>query len=109
MAHLIVVTDPDTALGFRLAGVHVSEVDSEEAAAEQLLSLLRSGKAGIVIYNEAYRERLPEKALNEMEESVSPVFYPIPVSRTKHEGDMREQYLARLLRRAIGYQLKLKR
>lgn len=109
MARLIVITDPDTALGFRLAGVDVREVGAQEEAAEQLLSLLRSRKAGIVIYNEEYRWGLPEKSLSEMEESVSPVFYAIPVSQATREGDMREHYLARLLRRAIGYQLKLKR
>lgn len=109
MAHLIVVTDPDTATGFRLAGVDVSEVGAQEEAAERLLSLLRGRKAGIVIYNEEYRWGLPEKSLSEMEESVNPVFYAIPASQAKREGEMRERYLARLLRRAIGYQVKLKR
>jgi len=109
MAHLTVVTDPDTALGFRLAGVDVSDVGSTEEAAEHLLSLLRSRKAGIVIYNEEFRWGLPEKSLSEMEECLSPIFYAIPVSQATGKGDTHEHYLARLLRRAIGYHLTLKR
>lgn len=109
MARLIVMTDPDTGLGFRLAGVDVSEVVTTKEAAERLLSLLRGKEAGIVVYNEEYRMGLPEKSLSELEECASPVFYAIPVAQAKRGGEMREQYLARLLRRAIGYQLRLKR
>lgn len=109
MARLIVVTDPDTALGFRLAGVEVSEVSAKEEAADRLLTLLRAKEAGIVIYNEEYLAGLPEKSQVALEESMSPVFFAIPVSQAKRVGEPREQYLARLLRRAIGYQLKIKR
>ncbi len=109
MARLIVITDPDTALGFRLAGVEVAEVSAKEEAAERLLMLLRTKEPGIVIYNDEYRTGLPEKSQIELEESVSPVFYAIPVAQATGGGEPREHYLARLLRRAIGYQLKLKR
>ena len=109
MARLIVITDPDTALGFRLAGVDVSEVSAKEEAADRLLALLRAKEAGVVIYNEEYQAALPEKSRVVLEESTSPVFFAIPVSQAKRAGEPREQYLARLLRRAIGYQLKIKR
>ncbi|WP_447976662.1 V-type ATP synthase subunit F [Candidatus Nitrospira bockiana] len=109
MARLIVITDLDTALGFRLAGVEVVEVSAKEEAAERLLTLLRTKEPGIVIYNDEYRTGLPEKSQIELEESVSPVFYAIPVAQAKGGGEPREHYLARLLRRAIGYQLKIRR
>jgi V/A-type H+-transporting ATPase subunit F len=109
MAQLIVVTDPDTALGFRLAGVEVSEVGTTEEAADRLLALLGVKEVGIVIYNEEYRAALPEKSQVALEESMSPVFFAIPVSQAKRAGEPRERYLARLLRRAIGYQVKIKR
>lgn len=109
MARLLVLTDPDTALGFRLAGVEVSEVSTKEEAAARLLTLLRAKEAGIVIYNEEYQAALSEKSQIALEDSVSPVFFAIPVSQAHRAGEPREQYLARLLRRAIGYQLKIKR
>lgn len=108
MPRLLVMTDPDTALGFRLAGVEVSEVTAKEAA-ERLLTLLRTREAGIVLYNEEYREALPEKSRIELDESGSPIFFAIAVSQAQPAGESRERYLARLLRRAIGYQLKIKR
>ncbi|NGZ10745.1 MAG: hypothetical protein CV088_15385 [Nitrospira sp. LK70] len=109
MAHLIVITDPDIALGLRLAGVEATEVSDKGEAAERLLTLLRAKEPGIVIYNDDYRTGLSERSQVELEESVSPVFYAMPISQARGGGESREQYLARLLRRAIGYQLKIKR
>jgi len=109
VARLTVITDSDTALGFRLAGVKVTEVTGADEAAERLLALLRSKEAGIVIYNEEYQSAIPEKNQAALEESLTPIFFAIPVARTARISERREEYLARLLRRAIGYQLKIKR
>lgn len=109
MANLIVITDPDIALGLRLAGVEATEVSDKEEGAERLLALLRAKEPGIVIYNDDYRTGLSERSQVELEESVSPVFYAMPISQARGGGESREHYLARLLRRAIGYQLKIKR
>lgn len=109
MPRLLVVTDPDTALGFRLAGIEVAEVTGADKAVERLLALLRAKEAGIVIYNEEYRSAIPEKNQATLEESLTPIFFAIPVARAAPISERREEYLARLLRRAIGYQLKIKR
>ncbi len=109
MARLRVITDPDTALGFRLAGVDVHEEVDPVKAGERLLALLRAREPGIVIYNEDFVSTLPEPAVTALEESLTPVFFAIPVSRIVPAAERREEYLARLVRRAIGYQLKIKR
>ncbi len=109
MPRLLVVTDPDTALGFRLAGIEVAEVTRADKAVERLLALLRAKETGIVVYNEAYRSAIPEPYQAAMEECLAPIFFAIPVARTGRISERREEYLARLLRRAIGYQLKIKR
>jgi vacuolar-type H+-ATPase subunit F/Vma7 len=49
MARLSVITDPETASGFRLAGVEVHEEVDPVKAGERLLALLRAREAGIVI------------------------------------------------------------
>jgi V/A-type H+-transporting ATPase subunit F len=103
------LTDPDTALGFRLAGVEVTAVSGADEAADRLLALLKARESGVVVYNEEYRSALPEKSQTALEESITPVFFAIPVARAGRMGEPREVYLARLLRRAIGYQLKIKR
>lgn len=109
MAQLIVVTDPDTALGFRLAGVETIEVVDAGEAANRLLSLLKSKEIGIVMYNEEYHTALPEQSRVALEESTAPVFFAVPARPAGRIGEPREECLARLLRRAIGYQLKIKR
>ncbi|WP_447974708.1 V-type ATP synthase subunit F [Nitrospira sp. Kam-Ns4a] len=109
MARLRVLTDSETALGFRLAGVEVTEVATPAEAGERLLALLRARETGIVIYNEDFVSAVPEPTRTALEESLTPVFFALPVARTAPLGEPREDYLARLLRRAIGYQLKLKR
>jgi hypothetical protein len=63
----------------------------------------------VLIYNEEYHAALTEKSQAALEQSISPVFFPIPVARATGKGEPREEYLARLLRRTIGYQLKIKR
>lgn len=109
MAKLIAITDPDTALGFRLAGIEAVEITRAEDAAERLLAALNTGESGVIIYNEDYQAALPEKSRAALDESIAPVFFAIPVARAGMSGEAREVYLARLLRRAIGYQLKIKR
>ena len=109
MARLIVITDPDTALGFRLAGVEATAVADAGEAADRLLALLKSEETGIVIYNEEYHTALPEHSRVALEESAAPVFFAVPGRPAGRIGEPREEYLARLLRRAIGYQLKIKR
>jgi len=109
MAGLRVITDPDTAIGFRLAGAEVTEVAGAEEAADRLFALLKASEPGVVIYNEEYRSALAERNQTALEESITPVFFAIPVARARRIGEAREVYLARLLRRAIGYQLKIKR
>ena len=109
MAQLVAITDPDTALGFRLAGIEAVEVASAEDAAERLLAALKARESGVVIYNEDYQTALTEKSRAVLDESITPVFFAIPVARAGMSGEAREVYLARLLRRAIGYQLKIKR
>ena len=109
MARLTVITDPDTALGFRLAGIEVTEVTDVDEAVERLRALLRAKETGIVLYNEEYRSALPEPSQAAMEESLTPIFFAIPVARTGRISERREEYLARLLRRTIGYQVKIKR
>lgn len=109
MARLIVITDPDTALGFRLAGIEATEVAGADEAAGRLLALLRTKEAAIVVYNEEYRSAIPEPYQTAMEQCVAPIFFAVPVARAGRISERREEYLARLLRRTIGYQLKIKR
>lgn len=111
MAKIIVLTDYDTALGFQLAGVEVMKVVSSEEAATKIRELLKDKEVGLIVLNEEFITDLSEGMQKRIENSNYPVFVPIPV--VKHWGrekeKEREEYILRLIRRAIGYQLKIRR
>jgi len=54
---LIVLTDPDNADGFRLAGVDVEVVDSDDKVRERLNRLLDDESSGIIAVNEHMIDR----------------------------------------------------
>ncbi len=109
MAYVVVVTDPDTALGFRLAGIQTLAVQQTQEAPGLLRELLERGEASVVMVDEGYLPLLPERLRRRIEESLKPVFVPIPQIQAWREGERREDYLARLLRRVIGYQIRIQR
>jgi V/A-type H+-transporting ATPase subunit F len=61
MYKFLVVTDPDTAPGFRLAGVEVIEAASQEEARKAINALVFKDDTGIVAVNEEFIAALDQK------------------------------------------------
>ncbi len=106
MYKFVIVTDPDTATGFRLAGVDVLEIPNPGEVTALLPSLLLRDDTGIIAMNEEYISSLDEKTMEKIEKSYRPIIIPIP-SRAKRVD--RTSYIERLLRRAIGYNIVLRK
>lgn len=106
MYKFVVVTDPETASGFRLAGVDVLEASNAEEAKTVIPSLLFKDDTGIVAVNEDFMASLDEKLMERIEKTHRPIIIPIP-SRTRQID--RTDYIERLLRRAIGYNIVVRR
>jgi len=106
MYKFVVVTDPDTATGFRLAGVDVLEIPNPDELTALLPSLLLRDDTGIIAINEEYMMSLDEKMMEKIEKSYRPIIIPIP-SRAKRLD--RTSYIEKLLRRAIGYNIVLRK
>lgn len=68
--------------------------------------LLHKDDIGIVAVNEEYMLSLDEKLMDRIEKMHRPLIIPIPAK--KKELD-RRTYIERLLRKAIGYNIVLKR
>lgn len=109
MARVIALTDPDTALGFELAGIEVVTAQDGEAARRFLAEMIDRKSPGVVLFNETFLSAVAEDLQKRLEDSLRPVFVPIPHAESWREGEKKEEYLARLLRRVIGYQIKIKR
>jgi V/A-type H+-transporting ATPase subunit F len=106
MYKFLVVTDPDTAPGFRLAGVEVIEVSSQEEARKAINSLVFKDDTGIVAVNEEFIAALDQKLVETIEKTYRPIMIPIP-SRVKRID--RTSYIERMLQRAIGYNIVVRR
>jgi V/A-type H+-transporting ATPase subunit F len=105
MYRFIVVTDPDTAAGFRLSGVEVMEAADFQEARKIIPPLLLRDDTGIIAVNEEYIQFLDEKLIARIERTYRPIILPIPVH---FRGGTGPGYLERLLRRAIGYNVVLR-
>jgi V/A-type H+-transporting ATPase subunit F len=105
MYKFIVVTDPDTAAGFRLSGVEVMEAADPQEARKIIPPLLLRDDTGIIAVNEEYIQLLDEKLIARIERTYRPIILPIPVH---FKGGAGPGYLERLLRRAIGYNVVLR-
>jgi V/A-type H+-transporting ATPase subunit F len=106
MYKFVVVTDSDRASGFRLAGAEVIEAADAWEARGLIPPLLYKDDIGIVAVNEEYMLSLDEKVMDRIEKMHRPLIIPLP-SKSK-EVD-RRTYIVRLLRKAIGYNIVLKR
>jgi vacuolar-type H+-ATPase subunit F/Vma7 len=109
MGSVVALVDEETGLGFRLAGIAAHAVDTPESLAERAVSLLDDPDARIVLVDEALFRQLPEPLLRRLEANEAPVFVPLPVSRGRRGAAPPEEYIARLMRRAIGYQIRIRR
>ncbi|MEN6341241.1 MAG: V-type ATP synthase subunit F [Methanospirillum sp.] len=106
MYRFLVLTDPDTAAGFRMAGVETREAANAEEARQVLPALLQEEDAGIIAVSEEFMQVLDDRLMTRIEQTARPIVIPIP-GRARRGGGM--AYIERLLRRAIGYNIVLRR
>jgi len=106
---LVVLTDKDTADGFRLAGVDVFAVDSGQEARNTLARLINEDSSGIIAINESYISAIDERLQKKIDSIYRPIVIPLPVREMLGPGEERRMYLARLIRRAIGFDITLRR
>lgn len=101
-----VVCDPFVALGFRLAGLSPA-VASEPAAARRILGeMLREPGWGVILFQE---DLVPDPASERGPEAPDlPLLIPFPGPELEREPGEAERYVAELLRRAIGYRVRLR-
>jgi V/A-type H+-transporting ATPase subunit F len=99
------MADPETALGFQLAGVEVMRADDLEMAAAQLTQLLDDTTVGLVAVSAALLRRLDDSLRRRIESSSRPVFVTLPAGGPTMGFATRREYLTALIQRAIGFHL----
>lgn len=109
MYKLVVLTDPDTALGFRLAGVDVYELRTPVEIRKKINALLNDDETGIIAINESFMAALDERLQKKIDSIYRPIVIPLPIKEKLEVGEERRAYLSRLIRRAIGFDITLRR
>ncbi|MDR7484869.1 MAG: V-type ATP synthase subunit F [Armatimonadota bacterium] len=105
MFRLAVITDPESATGFRLAGAEVREA----ASPQEVLAHLRyfvSLDYGLVAVNEALLEGTEEARTRLLRGRDLPIIVPFPAPKAQIESG--EAYIARLVKEHIGFYVKLR-
>jgi V/A-type H+-transporting ATPase subunit F len=106
---LIVLTDPDTADGFRLAGVDVAVADSPSLARKTLASLIDDDESGIIAVNERLMAEVDDRLQKKIDSIYRPIVVSLPIREKLEMGEDHRAYLSRLIRRAIGFDITLRR
>ena len=109
MYKLIVLTDPDNADGFRLAGVDVEVASNHDEARRRLNALVDDDNSGIIAVNESMMAAIDERLQHKIDSIYRPIVVSLPIKETLHIGEDHRAYLSRLIRRAIGFDITLRR
>ena len=106
----IIITTPDIAPGFRLVGVDVEEVNNAAEAEAALLKIISGSNYGLVAINEELRNDFTIRTKRLLDETDIPIIIAFPgkeVNRWMRQD--KRDYVASLVRGAIGYHVKLTR
>jgi vacuolar-type H+-ATPase subunit F/Vma7 len=103
---LVVIAGPGLSAGFSLAGVRVLEASDATQAAERLQELIDDDRAGVVVIEESLHQDLPEETTRALRKAPFPVVIPVPGPKWTAESSAHE-YIVEILRRAIGYRVRL--
>lgn len=105
MKRIIFITPPDARYGFGMSRVTQYAVISEEAEAV-IRQAMADPDSGVVVVDERLLAGIGEERFREMEKRWFGVLVVLPApARVGEEGE--EDYAARLIRKVIGYHVRL--
>jgi V/A-type H+/Na+-transporting ATPase subunit F len=106
---IAIVTDAESALGYKLAGLEANVANDSSEAAEILARLTEEGECAVIAVNV---ELLPDPyatAKRQMRGRDLPVLLSAPSFRSAmaENGKNAEEYMRRLIVETMGYEIKL--
>ncbi len=104
MKQIAFITPPDVEYGFKLSGVTHLIAEAEEAK-NTLKEAMDEPDFGLLIIDERLIAAITEERLRDLEQAWNGILLVLP-SPQKPPAEV-EDYAARLIRRAIGYHVRL--
>lgn len=106
MARLVVLTSPELADGFRLAGCATVVALPGAPASTALREAVARDDIGLLLVTADLWSSLGERLRGNLEQLARPVVLPLPTGALS-DGGTRGQLLGEMLRRAIGFRIEL--
>lgn len=103
------ITNAKTADGFLLAGIDVEIAATIEEAHGVIIELLEEDEAGIIALDERLADAVDERLFRRFEKSYRPVLVMLPLGDQANMKRLSQLRLQRLIRRAVGFDVTLKR
>ena len=101
----MVITTPDRAPGFELAGVETFAVENVTQAETTLEELLTGDEASLIVVRQGLLEAMDAGLQRRVSRSYRPAVIAIPGTVSIVPGQRRQRYISDLLRRAIGFRI----
>ncbi len=110
MPRVVGIMGPDLARGFALAGVDVTSVADIKAGQQALTSAIDSLGYGLVIVEQRLLDSLEPRVREAIYARNIPLVIAIPgdLRWGEQDGKPADDYVAALIRRAVGYQLNIR-
>lgn len=108
MSRLIVVTRPDLAPGFRLAGVEAFGVEDVETAQELINAWMESDEVNLLAIDDGLMDAMDPAFVKRLEACEHLPHLVIPGGRPLGPESSRRYRIAEMIRRAIGFHITFK-
>jgi len=107
MAKLLVIAPPELIQGFRLAGIAAEVTHSADETKQKLLHALESAEYALVAFPEEDAVSFDERTRRRCDQTTRPLLLPFPMTLKKTAGYSAKEYVSQIVRRAVGYQVKI--
>ena len=108
MSAIRAIGRPATCAGFALAGIPVREASTPREASAAIEAIASQPDIGVVLVEQELFERLDEAQRQKLQKRPTPIIVPFPGPAWEEQASPAEAYVLELLRRAIGYRVRLR-
>ncbi len=105
MKKIAFLTPSDAEFGFQLTGV-IQHTARSQTVEDMVRKFMAEGDIGLIVIDERLRQGVNEERLRELEKKWRGILLFLPAPERK--GAAAEDYALALIRRAIGYHVRLK-
>ncbi len=108
MSEMVIIARHGRADGFLAAGFNVIEATDDDIQ-EITFECALSGDFGLIVIDDDLYNGLGKETLRRYQKTSKSLLMPIELPKGSLEGKFKDTYIERIIRRAIGYQLKIKK